>query len=112
MKMRTLTKQFAALGLSLCFLFVTGGLAYTAPLDAHRGHHNHQTHGKTWCSWMCQAGQGIQAHSPDIPHSFSLVGFLIQRLPGIPAIFRIHSCSSRAPPWFLRLNLFLCAAGF
>ncbi|MEO6202776.1 MAG: hypothetical protein ABIP82_06110 [Nitrospirales bacterium] len=59
MRKTPLTQSFAALMLSMCFLLVTGGLAYTAPLHIHHGPHDQQTHGNTWCSWTCQAGQGL-----------------------------------------------------
>ena len=75
--MLTLTKHLSALVLSMCFLLVTGGLAYTTPLDSHLGHHDQQTHGKTWCSWTCQAGQAIQPLSPHIPRAFALLSFLV-----------------------------------
>lgn len=96
--MLTLKKSFVALGLSLCILFVTGGLAYTSPLHSPPGHHDQQTHEKTWCSWTCQAGQGIQALSPYIPRSWSLLGFLVVVQLEVPALLLKRRYSSRAPP--------------
>ncbi|MCA9419964.1 MAG: hypothetical protein KC592_03030 [Nitrospira sp.] len=94
----TPTQSLAALMLSMCFLCVTGGLAYTAPLHVHHGHHDQQTHGNAWCSWTCQAGQGLQTLSADIPRSFSVLGLLLLFKPTAPDLFRHHDSLSRAPP--------------
>jgi hypothetical protein len=100
MSILTLTKHLAALVLSMCFLLVTGGLAYTTPLDSHLGHHDQKTHGKTWCSWTCQAGQAIQPPSPHIPRAYSLLGVLVPFKPDAPDLVRTHHCAARAPPRF------------
>ncbi|WP_443147698.1 hypothetical protein [Nitrospira sp.] len=100
MRKTTPTQSLAAFMLSMCFLLVTGGLAYTTPLHVHHGHHDQQTHGNSWCSWTCQAGQGLQTLSADIPRTFSLLGVLPLFKPIAPDLFRHHHSPSRAPPGF------------
>ena len=48
--------------LVLCVLSI-GGLAQAQSVE-HAGHHAHHqaaTHGTLLCSWMCAAGQGVEA---------------------------------------------------
>ncbi|MCA9500266.1 MAG: hypothetical protein MRJ67_01725 [Nitrospirales bacterium] len=100
---RTTPGQFlAGLMLSMCFLLMTGGIAYTAPLHIHHGHHDQHTHGNSWCSWTCQAGQGLQTLSTDIPRTFSLLGLLPPFKPTAPDLCRHYHHPSRAPPLFLQ----------
>ncbi|MCA9476966.1 MAG: hypothetical protein KC563_14345, partial [Nitrospira sp.] len=60
-------KLWVAILLSGCFLVVSSGLASSPETHIHDGHHHQQTHGKTWCSWTCQAGNGLQGFTPLIP---------------------------------------------
>ncbi|MGH7232303.1 MAG: hypothetical protein ACREJU_13235 [Nitrospiraceae bacterium] len=55
-------RQSIAVGLAVCLLLLSG-LVYsqTVPHAAHHAHHKAATHTTALCSWMCAAGQGLEA---------------------------------------------------
>ncbi|HQU28494.1 MAG TPA: hypothetical protein PKZ24_05010, partial [Nitrospirales bacterium] len=77
---------------------VSSGLASSPETHIHDGHHHQQTHGKTWCSWTCQAGNGLQGFTPLIPKCCFHIVPVHQDNPPIPHLILFIQRSSRAPP--------------
>lgn len=93
-------RQALAALLVLCVL-VVGGLASAQSIthESHHAHHQKATHGTVLCSWMCAAGQVLDANAA--PH-------LIEQSPVIISdnatfLFVPHialdSATSRGPPF-------------
>lgn len=96
-KRPTLSRVFS-LFLGISFLFVSTAL--TQNLSTHLAHNGHdqQTHEQTWCSWSCQAGQGIQALPTFVEHTTQLLSLLDLPHPNIFNLEFTNPPSSRGPP--------------
>lgn len=92
-------KNLAVLILTGCFLVVTAGLSYTPETHLHLGHHDQQSHGKTWCSWTCQAGHALKGFSLVIPQPLSRLHTTEVSHPVVPELTLFLHSPSRAPPF-------------
>lgn len=96
---RTQARRVLAVGVILCVLVVSGfAAAQSITHDAQHAHHQKATHGTVLCSWMCAAGQVLDATAaPALIEQPSVV--LSQQAPYlfIPDITG-HSSKSRGPP--------------
>ncbi len=94
--------QCTAVGLALC-LVLLAGLAFpqTVGHAAHHAHHQAATHASPLCSWLCAAGQVLEAvsfgHHPEtVPQTFVAV-----HVPLAPPEADLRIPSSRGPPSIL-----------
>ena len=87
------------MGLAVCLLFLSG-LVYsqTVPHATHHAHHKATTHASALCSWMCAAGQGLEA-TPFVFNAHMQPVTVVDALPveHLNALIPLFS-RSRAPP--------------
>jgi hypothetical protein len=94
-----LIKQSLALLLVLCLLAV-GGLASAQSIshESHHAHHQKATHGTVLCTWMCAAGQVLDAVTPPVLVERTPVSLVEScPLPGYSSTFS-SPLVSRGPP--------------
>jgi len=60
--MSTFLQKSVAVGLTVCLLLLSG-MVYVQAMEhaAHHAHHQAATHASVLCSWMCAAGQSLEA---------------------------------------------------
>lgn len=60
--MTTVFRRRLSIGLSIVLLYVSGVVAaQSAEHAAHHTHHQAAMHASLFCSWLCAAGQAIEA---------------------------------------------------
>jgi hypothetical protein len=99
--MRVSARRSIACLLVFCVL-VVGGLASTQALlhDSHHAHHQKATHSTILCSWMCAAGQVLDA----VAAPYLIERSPIERAEQVPlqticSVFT-PSVTSRGPPTY------------
>ena len=91
-----------AVGLSVC-LFLLGVLVYpqTVAHAEHHVHHKAATHATALCTWMCAAGQTLEAASFGLDIESRPLTFASSPLVRAPGTAVLSSPSTRGPPWLL-----------
>ncbi|HZS12297.1 MAG TPA: hypothetical protein VFA38_08605 [Nitrospirales bacterium] len=93
------SRQFMALGLALTLLWV--GTAVGVQLFDHASHHaQHQskTHATVLCSWLCAAGQGVEAVSLHIDSTPTLLTLIAPQPVDRHTPPALNAFQSRGPP--------------
>ena len=96
----SMRKVFAIL-LSVSFLFVTTALTQNISAHLHHDGHDQQTHEQTWCSWSCQAGQGIDILTVFVENLSQILTILDLSYPTLSVFDFTHVPTSRGPPFLL-----------
>ena len=93
------SRQLVAVVLTVVLLWV--GAAVSVQAFNHVTHHaQHQsaTHATALCSWLCAAGQGVEAATPHIESAPALLTWLLPLPVDDPAQQAITAFLSRGPP--------------
>ena len=82
-----------------CFLFVSVGLSGQAvDHTLHHAHHKAATHASLLCSWVCSAGNVLQAFQFDLHGPFLTFVFIEPKHFSAADVAVAWAPSSRAPP--------------
>ena len=93
--------QLIGIGRIVCFVSVSTTLTQNLSAHLHPGGHDQQTHEQTWCSWSCQAGQGIDALTVFIENLSQILTILDLSYPTLSVFDFAHVPTSRGPPFLL-----------
>lgn len=93
--------QLIGICLIVCFLFVSTTLTQNLSAHLHHGGHDQQTHEQTWCSWSCQAGQGIDILTVFVENLSQILTILDLSYPTLSVFDFAHVPTSRGPPFLL-----------
>ena len=90
---------FFALSLAACFLFVSVVLSgQAASHSLHHAAHKAATHSSALCSWLCAAGQVLQAYEFEVSGPFFSLDLVVPVDPTTTDKPLVFSPFSRAPP--------------
>ncbi len=92
-------RQVLAVAVVLCIL-VVGGLASAQSIahESHHGHHEKATHGTVLCSWMCAAGQVLDANAAPPLTEYAPIGAWDHVVQISTLHIALESPTSRGPP--------------
>ena len=97
--MKRFRHPFFALSLVACFLFVSGVLSSQAVAHTvHHAAHKAATHSSPLCSWLCAAGQVLQAFEFEVSGPFFSLVVIEPADPTTTDKPLASSPLSRAPP--------------
>lgn len=87
--------------MSVSFLFVSTSLTQNLSAHLNHGGHDQQTHEQTWCSWSCQAGQGIEVLTVFVENLSQVLTIFDLTHPTISVFELAYVPTSRGPPLLL-----------
>ena len=83
-----------------CFVALNGWLTFQAIGHTHEhAHHTAATHATALCSWLCAAGQAVQADDPFLNAEIRVVAELELIVPFVAPFILNLSPLSRGPPY-------------
>lgn len=94
-------QNFLSVLVGVSFLFVSTALTQNLSLHPEHVGHDQQTHEQDWCSWSCQAGQGLHVLPTFVENSPQVLAFLDIPRPALPNLESINHPTSRGPPLLL-----------
>lgn len=94
-------RKFFSVLLGVSFLFVSTALTQNLSVDLEHVGHDQQTHEQDWCSWSCQAGQGLHVLPTFVENSTQILSLLDLPRPTLPSLNFINHPTSRGPPFLL-----------